>query len=410
MWMGFLLYLLIFKNKIVMLYLKNHMLVIMLLLSAKASFCTSYLIHNEQEFNNISGQIKPGDAVLVANGTYAPWALLVNTNGTAAHPITIQAETAGKVIFTGDAAQPIFKLTGSYTILRGINFTGCNVLKVDKHTGVLAELNDAKYCRITECVFSNNTAKAQFMPIVIISGNGEYNQVDHCTFTGNVDNQELQVKITREACPLYTRIEHNVFTDKNKVNWKVFNGGECIQVGQDPILLGTIQARTIVRENRFIRCSGEPEVISNKSSNNTYSNNYFQDCDGELVMRGGHDCIVDSNTIKGGNCGIRVNGTGHTITHNMISNVKTAIRLMYGMASGKNEIGFYIAASGCQVKYNHIENAGTGILIGDSKNADWTGKFDTTRYPSRVMQDVAPFNNVMADNSFANTGNNIVTQ
>jgi poly(beta-D-mannuronate) lyase len=369
-----------------------------------------YLIHNEQEFNSITQEIKPGDNISIANGTYEPWSLIINTNGTAAKPITVQAETTGKVIFTGDVGQYVFKLTGSYTILRGISFTACNVLKDDAHAGVLAELNDTKHCRLTECVFSQNVAKAQFMPIVVVSGKGEYNHVDHCTFTGNIDNQELQVKITKETCPVYTIIENNLFKDKNKVSWKVFNGGECVQVGQDPILLGTIQANTIVRENRFIRCNGEPEVISNKSSNNTYLTNYFEDCDGELVMRGGHDCIIDSNIIKGGNSGIRVNGTGHQITHNDVSNVKTGIRLMYGMASGKTEIGFYIAASDCIIKYNRIENATTGIFIGDSKNADWTSKFDTTRYPSRVMQDVAPFNNILADNTFINVKTNVINQ
>jgi poly(beta-D-mannuronate) lyase len=369
-----------------------------------------YFIHNEQEFNSVSQQIKPGDDIMIANGTYAPWSLIVNTNGTTDRAITIQAEKSGKVIFTGDVGQPVFKLTGSYTILRGISFTACNVLKDSTHAGVLAELNNTKHCRLTECVFSQNVAKTQFMPIVVVSGKGEYNRVDHCTFTGNIDNQELQVKITKEAWPLYTVIENNLFQNKNKVSWKNFNGGECVQVGQDPILLGTIQAKTMVRENRFIRCNGEPEVISNKSSNNTYLKNYFEDCDGELVMRGGHDCIIDSNIIKGGNSGIRINGTGHQITHNNISNVKTGIRLMYGMASGKTETGFYIAASDCIIKYNRIENATTGIFIGDSKNADWTGKFDTTRYPSRVMQDVAPFNNKLADNTFINIQTNVINQ
>jgi hypothetical protein len=410
-------------NKMVIAYFKKYLLTSGAFCFLSTAFCQQgwtskhnkdgsleYNIHNEQEFNSISQQIKPGDDILIANGTYKPWALIINTNGTAIKPITIQAETTGKVIFTGDAEQAIFKLTGSYTILRGINFTACNILKVDNHSGVLAELNNTKHCRLTECIFSQNVAKVQFMPIVVVSGQGEYNQVDHCTFTGNIDNQELQVRITKEACPLYTVIENNLFQDKNKVSWKVFNGGECVQIGQDPILLGTIQAKTMVRENRFIRCNGEPEVISNKSSNNTYLKNYFEDCDGELVMRGGHDCIIDSNTIKGGNSGIRVNGTGHQITHNDIINVKTAIRLMYGMARGKTEIGFYIAASDCLIKYNRIENAGIGILIGDSKNADWTGKFDTTRYPSRVMQDVAPFNNILADNTFINTQTNMVNQ
>ena len=366
-----------------------------------------YLIHNEQEFNSISQQLKPGDRVMIANGVYAPWSLIINTQGTVDRPITIQAETTGKCVFTGDVGQPVFKLTGSYTILRGINFTACNVLKADGRTGVLVELNNSNHCRLTECSFSQNVVRAQFMPIVIVSGRGEYNQVDHCTFTGNVDNQELQVKVTKETYPVYTLIANNLFKDKNKVSWKGTNGGECVQIGQDPVLLGAIQSRTMVRENSFIRCNGEPEVISNKSSNNTYIKNYFEDCDGELVMRGGHDCIIDSNTIKGGNSGIRVNGSGHQITHNNISNVKTGIRLMYGMARGKTEVGFYIAADDCVIKYNRIENASTGIFIGDSKNADWSGKFDTIRYPSRVMQDVAPLNNILADNIFINTKINV---
>lgn len=391
-------------------FLNRLILAALFLFSTTTVLCKSYLIHNEQEFNTIVQQLKPGDTISIANGTYAPWSLIINTNGTKEQPIVIQAETTGKVIFTGDVPQAIFKLTGSYTILRGISFTMCNVLKVDKHSGVLAELSESDHCRITACEFDKNTAKAQFMPIVIVSGNGLYNQVDNCTFSKNTDNQELQVKITKDACPKYTLIENNIFKDKDKVSWKNFNGGECIQVGQDPILLGTVVAETTVRGNHFTRCNGEPEVISNKSSGNTYLKNYFEDCDGELVMRGGHNCLVDSNIIKGGNCGIRVNGTGHTITHNNISNVKTGIRLMYGMASGKIDIGFYIAASDCLIKYNHIENAATGILIGDSKNTDWTGKFDTIRYPSRVIQDVAPFNNTVLDNTFISTKNNRVNQ
>lgn len=383
--------------------MKKLILATLLLMGTKMAFCKNYLIHNEQEFNRISQQIKAGDVVSIANGTYAPWALSINTTGSAAKPITIQAETTGKVIFTGDVEQAIFKLTGSYTVLKGITFTACNLVKADKHVGVLVQLDNSQHCRLSDCTFTGNVAKTQFTPAVIVSGNGGYNQVDHCTFAGNVDNQELQVKITKESHPVYTLINNNVFKDKNKVSWKVFNGGECVQIGQDPVLLGTQQAKTTVRDNQFIRCKGEAEVISNKSSDNSYIHNYFEDCDGELVMRGGHDCVVDSNTIKGGNSGIRVNGTGHRITNNNISNEKTAIRLMYGMAKNKTEIGFYIAASDCLIRNNHIENATTGILIGDSKGLDWTGKFDTTRYPSRVMQDVAPYNNTVADNTFVNT-------
>ena len=398
------------KTEVLLLHMKKQFLICLILLTANAGFSKSYRIHTEKEFYAITDQIRPGDEIIIADGNYAPWSLVVNTNGTSAHPVTIRAETTGKVIFSGDVQQPIFKLNGSYTILRGIHFIGCTLLKIDKRTGILIELNNSNHCRITECVFSKNVAKAQYMPIVVVSGRGESNQVDHCLFSGNIDNQELQVKITKDQSPLYTMISNNDFSNKMKVRWQNSNGGECVQIGQDPILLGTIVSKTTVRENRFIRCNGEPEVISNKSSNNIYLKNYFEDCDGELVMRGGHDCLIDSNVIKGGNSGIRVNGTAHVITHNDISNVKTGIRLMYGMAGGKTDIGFYVAASDCIVTGNRIENATTGILIGDNKNADWTGKFDTIRYPSRVMQDVPPSNNSVSDNIFIKTGANLVKQ
>ena len=386
---------------------KNTLIILLALLCSHAAICKNFTVRSLEEFKTVVAKATAGDAIIIANGTYSGWAVKVPTIANASHPLIIRAETRGKVIFTGDVDQPVFEISGGYIVLQDLTFKGCNVLKADGKNGVLVELKNSADCRLTQCLFTQNTAKAQFMPLVIVSGTGQRNRVDSCRFISNVDNQELQVKITKEACPVNTLIENNIFENKARVTWKVFNGGECVQIGQDPILLGTSIAKSIVRYNRFIRCNGEPEVISNKSSGNSYIHNYFENCGGELVMRGGHDCVIDSNIITGGTCGIRINGTGHIITHNTISNVKTGIRLMYGMGKGKSEIGFYIAASNCVIKNNRIEKAAIGILVGDSKNADWTGKFDTTRYPSRVMQDVAPFDNTIGDNIFTDCGQTI---
>lgn len=374
-----------------------------LVLSIANAAGKEFKVTNQDEFKKAVSEAVAGDAIVIANGNYTGWEVVSNTNGLAGKPVVIRAETAGKVTFTGEVNKPVFQLTGSFTEISGIVFSGCNLNKGQGTNGILIELKAAKYCRVTHCTFTKNTAKAQFMPAVVISGSGEHNRVDHCIFSSNTDNQELQVKITTSAIPLYTLIDHNEFTDKNKVSWKNSNGGECVQVGQDPVLLGTLAAHSIIRDNRFIHCNGEPEVISNKSSGNSYINNYFGDCKGELVMRGGHDCIIDSNIFKGGSGGIRINGTHHTITNNSFSEVPTGIRLMYGMAKGKSDVGFYVAASDCIIRNNRITNATTGIFIGDSKNADWTGKFDTIKYPSRTLQDIAPFNITLDKNSITDT-------
>jgi poly(beta-D-mannuronate) lyase len=363
-----------------------------------------YHISSEIEFKSIQALLSPGDEVEIKNGNYTDWALAISSKGTAAKPIIIRAEKPGMVIFSGNITTPVFKVSGDYIFIKGISFKNCVLTK----TGILIELNATNNCQLSNCNFSANRVTAQFTPLVIISGNGNTNVIEGCNFTSNVDNQDVQVKITKDSFPKLTLIENNVFSDKVRVSWQNGNGGECVQIGQDPVLLGNQRPETTVRKNRFIHCNGENEVISNKSSGNKYLNNYFEDNDGELVMRGGHDCVIADNTFKGGTGGIRINGTNHTIINNKIDGIQTAIRLMYGMAKGKEEIGFYIAASDCTIKNNTISNATTGILVGDSKDADWTGKFDTKRYPSPVMQSVAPFNNNIVENTFKNVKAEVV--
>ena len=385
---------------------KLNLLFIAFMFFSHSVCATRYTINSEKQFEEISSKLTAGDEVIIKEGTYTNWSIEITAKGTANAPIIIRSENEGKVLFTGDVNQTLFKLSGTYLILKGINFKNCSLGK----SSALIVLNNADYCSVTRCSFGTNTAKVQFTPLIVISGKGSDNLINNCLFSSNVDNQDVQVKITKETSPLNTIIENNIFENKAKVSWKNGNGGECVQVGQDPILLGAMVSKTTVRFNRFIRCNGEPEVISNKSSGNSYLKNYFEDNDGELVMRGGHDCLIDGNTFKGGSGGIRVNGTGHTIINNEISNIKTAIRLMYGMAKGKTETGFYIAASGCILKNNKINQANIGILVGDSKDADWTGKFDTTRYPSPVMQNIAPFDNEIEGNRFTTTAKTIITQ
>ncbi len=378
------------------------------LLLTKNTAAKTYKVTSDQEMKQISKQLAPGDDVVIANGNYSNWVIQINAKGTQGAPIVIRAENAGKVIFSGDVDSTVFKLSGSYVQLKGLTFKACQLNKKAQQPGILVELKNSFYCRISGCVFQENSVKAQFMPLVIISGNGESNRVDSCSFLSNLDNQDLQVKVTKESFPKFTLIERNRFSKKRPVSWKNGNGGECIQIGQDPVLLGNQAPQSIVRENRFEECNGESEVISNKSSSNSYLNNYFRNNHGELVMRGGHDCIISDNIFEGGSGGIRVNGSGHTLSGNKLTGIKTAIRLMYGMAKGKNEIGFYIAASGCKITNNMISNAETGILIGDGKDTNWTGKFDVSKYPSPVFQSIAPFDNQLSGNSFSNVKVNIL--
>jgi len=389
---------------------KNILITLIFLCSITITFAETYKVKSLEDFKSIAEKLVAGDKVIIQNGNYTNWFIELNNKGTAEKPIIIMAETNGQVVFSGDVERTIFKITGNFIYLQGINFKTCVLKKAEKSTGVLIELNGTSNCKVSHCNFESNVVKSQFMPLVVISGNGESNKIDSCNFTSNVDNQDVQIKVTKESFPLNTKIIHNSFSFKNKVSWKNGNGGECVQVGQDPVLLGNQTPKTFVSENTFTACNGENEVISNKSSGNSYTKNHFKNNDGELVMRGGHDCIISDNTFEGGTGGIRINGTGHLVTNNKITGIKTAIRLMYGMAKGKTETGFYISASNCKITNNTISNADTGILVGDSKNADWTGKFDVKKYPSPVLQNVQPFDNEIYGNHFKNVKIEILKQ
>ncbi|WP_316829839.1 chondroitinase-B domain-containing protein [Pedobacter aquatilis] len=380
--------------------MKQLLTILLCFMLLQPAYAKKYSVSSQAGFQELEDKLQPGDEVLILAGNYENWSVKLHVKGTAQNPVIIRGAGQGKTVFTGLVKACIFQLSGDYIILENLTFKNANLVKEQAGTGMLIELKGAKYCQVKHCSFIANQVSSQFLPLVSITRDGLYNVVSHCSFISNINSIDLQVKITNEDLPQYTHIRKNIFSDKQKVSWANGNGGECVQVGQDPILLGTKAAFCTVENNRFIRCNGENEVISNKSSGNKYLNNYFQDNDGELVLRGGHDCLIEGNVFKGGTGGIRINGTGHQVINNNLSGIETAIRLMYGMAKGKTDTGFYIAASGCIVKGNKISHATTGILEGGSKNADWTGKFDTKRYPSRVFQDVAPFDNVFSDNEF----------
>lgn len=367
-----------------------------------------YKVATQEAFKTATEMAKPGDIITIKNGEYRAWMTKVNLAGSEKLPIVIRAESKGGVVFTGEYSAPIFHIRARHTIFRDINFKNCILSKADGKSGLLIELEESENCRVSSCVFENNKVVVQNMSLLVISGNGKNNEVDNCKFLNNKDAQDLKVHITRTTCPQNTLIRNNLWRDKEKVSWKNQNGGECVQIGQEPVLLGTIKANAIVRENTFIRCNGEAEVISNKSSNNKYIRNYLEDCDGEIVMRGGHNCLIDSNVIKGGNSGIRLSGTEHAVLHNEISGVKTGIRLLYGAAKGKSETGFYIAPSKCIIETNQIRDCETGILVGDSKDIDLKGRFDPAKYPSPLQQNIAPFDNKIENNKFHNVKKELV--
>lgn len=250
-----------------------------------------------------------GDVIVWAAGKYADVKMRLKVQGTQAAPITLRAETAGAVTFTG-ASQ--LEARGSWIVIEGLTYEGTTIDPI--------VLRDAQHCRVTRCaVRSCNPEGARIHYLRIGGKSSADNRVDHCTFTDKrTDGVMLVVDGDEGQLSLRTRIDANVFRGVFK---SVRNGMEAVRIGDSGFQ--RIDGQTVLEGNRFEECRGDAEVVSVKSSANTIRGNVFTGCDGAaIVLRHGDRTVVEGNRIDGEgrerSGGIRVHGAGHIVRGNTI--------------------------------------------------------------------------------------------
>src|SRR5262249_48135539 len=245
-----------------------------------------------------------GDLIILTNGVYTTsGAITINRQGTSQHPIVISADTIGGAKIRGSAT---FILTSppAFVTIRGFRLTHA--------TGTVQAQAGTSHCRFTRNVFQ-------------LTGTGRYLLVsgDDC----EVDHNTLQNKSTTgqmfsihgpgsTGMAQRTWVHHNLFQNFSSVGG---NGGETLQIGLSGRSL--TDAHTVVENNLFVNCNGENEMISNKSSANTYrpntypSNTFRDSPSGELTLRHGNHCVVHSNFFLN-TAGLRFFGDDHQIYSN----------------------------------------------------------------------------------------------
>jgi poly(beta-D-mannuronate) lyase len=339
---------------------------------------------------------RPGDEVVLADGEYRDFALKLAGRGTAAQPIVLRAERPGGAVLTGS---PTIELTGEHLEVRGLAWRDC-AFKAGIRGAV--NFNGARHSRLTDCSFANSTLPGG-APLVAFRNRASDNRVDHCRFVATryravvvvVDDAAL-----KSGPPLRNRIDHNLFQDVPPLK---ANGAETIQIGQRAIPHSDLRPETIVEDNEFVRCDGEAEIISVKTSGNVIRHNVFRDCRGELVMRHGHENTLVGNRFEGGSGGIRLSGHGHVVTGNTMTRCRgTGVRLLFGTPDLRHPAS-YLPVYDCVITDNTITDCGdAGILVGAAKNArhvdqKWAGR---PWHANAVMEcTVAPHRNRIAGNT-----------
>src|SRR5689334_5394971 len=76
-----------------------------------------YKVSSADEIHQIKARLKPGDIIVMAAGEWNDQNIWLHANGSADKPITLRAQTPGKVIFAGNSS---IALEGSHLVLSGV--------------------------------------------------------------------------------------------------------------------------------------------------------------------------------------------------------------------------------------------------------------------------------------------------
>lgn len=242
-----------------------------------------------------------GDLIIVTNGTYTTSAAItVNRVGTAAAPIIIAAESLGGVTIGGTHGFT-FSSPAAFIEIDGFRFVHANSINLPTGTSHIV---------LTRNFIDLNIAAGADVSYINISGDDieiDRNELANKTTLGNM----LDVTGTNGQVARRLWVHHNYFHDFTPTGG---NGAETIRWGLSGLSLSTGDG--LCEHNLFVRCQGENELISNKSSGNTYRYNTILDSPGaQFTIRHGNDCLAYGNYLRNTD-GLRVFGDRHQIFSN----------------------------------------------------------------------------------------------
>lgn len=338
-------------------------------------------IVNLEQLEALLPDALPGDTYVIDNGTYPDARIRFEAEGVETAPITLKAQTPGKVIFTGDSH---LGLGGEWLVVEGFLFTDGWNESVDEVISFRAGgARHAHNSRVTQCAIVDFSPADPTVDRDWVGMYGSNNRFDH-NYLGGHSNKGVSLVVWRNpGVEDHHLIDHNHFAFRADGGGE--NGWETIRVGTSGDSLS--DSGTVVEYNLFEECDGEIEIISNKSGANVYRYNTFLRCKGMLTLRHGNGCLVEGNVFLGDGVdrtgGIRVIGENHTVINNYIERTTgrdgAAITVYAGVPD--SPLNEYYAAHGAFIGNNTIVDvAGPHLEIGTG-----FGSRDRTVLPENVV-------------------------
>ncbi|MDO6820328.1 chondroitinase-B domain-containing protein [Zobellia sp. 1_MG-2023] len=352
------------------------------------------------ELHKAIGNAGPGDEIIMANGDWNNVQIRFVGYGKENAPITLRAETAGKVVIGGKSD---LKLGGDYLVVSGLNFVNGSSPSDAVIEFAISEDTVANHSRVTNSVILDFNKSQKNQTDLWVLFKGRHNELDHCYIAGK-SNRGPTVRIDlagNNSIKNYHKIHHNYFGPRPP---KGGPSAETIQLGNS--FTSMAPSYTLVENNFFDKCNGEVEIISSKSNFNEFRNNVFYKSEGSLVTRHGNYCIVDGNYFIGDADseqigGVRLIGTGHWVTNNYFYNLKgktfrSPLAVMNGIP--KSPLNRYIQVTDVVVAYNTWVDCDSPLQFGVGSNID-----QKDILPASEIRSERPIRTIVANNLIYNS-------
>lgn len=272
------------------------------------------LVATQDEFKAAAKAVEAGDTIVLANGEWRDFDMVLEAEGTADAPVMIMAQTPGEVILTGQSS---LRIGGNFITVSGLYFRDGYTPRSE----VISFRRDSKTLafnsRVTNTVIENYSNPDRTQTDIWVAMYGRNNTFDHNYLAGKLNaGVTMAVRLNSEdSLKNNHQIRFNYFGPRPV---KGSNGGETLRIGTSHYSLE--RSETLVEGNFFERCSGEVEIVSNKSGGNIYRGNTFRESRGTLTLRHGSDTLVENNLFDGGGLpytgGVRVINGQQTVRNN----------------------------------------------------------------------------------------------
>ncbi|NUN71355.1 MAG: T9SS type A sorting domain-containing protein [Bacteroidetes bacterium] len=342
-------------------------------------------------FKSGLGAAIPGDTLELADGSYDIGGNSLTRSGTADLRIVIKAQNRGKAELKGSSA-----FTGkgiSYVTIEGFLFTGS--------ASTVIKTESCSFMRITRNTFRlNETASGKWVLIGgtynIATANSQYNRIDHNLFE---NKKQLGNYITIDGSPSglgspeasrYDRIDHNHF---RTIGPRAVNEMETIRIGQSEICRSS--SYTVVEQNLFEDCDGDPEIISVKTKHSVIRYNTFRRSQGTVCLRSSDSSVVEGNFFfgerKSGTGGVRLYGVGHSVINNYFNGLTgdtwdAALTITNGDAEATGSVTAHWRPQQIMVAFNTFADNANNMQFGFTNNGSY----------SKAPQNLTIANNIVA--------------